>query len=224
MSAAPRTSASRDAQQPPLVLSRRRTYDGVLRALHGVMALSIFAILALLLLSHAIEDRIDHDAVGLLHTTAGFLLAAAWAGRMVWGVIGPSEARLARLWHPRAWIQFLRARRVPTVVSFGHHPLASAAYLAFYAAVGYLSASGLVMAAAEFELGPLAGRVAPETLEHWAHLLGHLHPPASLFVTGFVIAHLVSLVRHERRDGIPWAQAMLSGYQYRPASPPPDED
>jgi cytochrome b len=34
-----------------------------------------------------------------------------------------------------------------------------------------------------------------------------------LFIA-FVVAHLAALVLHERRHGVPLAQAMVSGYQY----------
>jgi len=48
--------------------------------------------------------------------------------------------------------------------------------------------------------------------------LGEAHEGAALVVVGFIAAHLLALVWHERRDGVPVAQAMISGYQYRSES------
>jgi len=199
----------------PLQLERRRTYDLVTRLLHGVMAISIFVILAVLALGEVLGDRIDEDAVGMLHSVAGFILLGAWALRMVWGIVGPAEARVTKLWQPRAWLAFIKTRRSPEGIGFGHHPIASAAYLAFYAAIGYLGVSGLLMAASEFELGPLASVADPRTLRQWAHMLGELHGPAALFVQAFILLHVIAMVWHEKVDGIPWAQSMISGFQYR---------
>lgn len=199
----------------PLQLERRRTYGLVTRLLHGVMAISIFVILAVLALGEVLGDRIDEDAVGMLHSVAGFILLGAWALRMVWGIVGPAEARLTKLWQPRAWLAFIKTRRSPEGIGFGHHPIASAAYLAFYAAIGYLGVSGLLMAASEFELGPLASVADPRTLRQWAHMLGELHGPAALFVQAFILLHVIAMVWHEKVDGIPWAQSMISGFQYR---------
>ncbi len=214
---APRSAATADAMPAaePLQLERRRTYDLVTRLLHGVMAISIFVILAVLALGELLGDRLDEDAVGMLHSVAGFILVGAWALRMVWGLVGPAEARLTKLWQPRAWLAFARTRTSPKGLGFGHHPIASAAYLAFYAAIGYLGVSGLLMAASEFELGPLAGIADPRTLRQWSHMLGELHGPAALFVQAFIVLHVVALVWHEKVDGIPWAQSMISGFQYR---------
>ena len=199
----------------PLQLERRRTYDLVTRLLHGVMAISIFVILSVLALGEVLGDRIDEDAVGMLHSVAGFILLGAWALRMVWGIVGPAEARVTKLWQPRAWLAFIKTRRSPEGIGFGHHPIASAAYLAFYAAIGYLGVSGLLMAASEFELGPLASVADPRTLRQWAHMLGELHGPAALFVQAFILLHVIAMVWHEKVDGIPWAQSMISGFQYR---------
>ncbi|MBK6306962.1 MAG: cytochrome b/b6 domain-containing protein [Gemmatimonadetes bacterium] len=127
-------------------IARQRTYDPVLRVIHGVMALSITVIVAVFALGDLLGDRADGDTVALLHTAAGFILVGALLARLVWGMVGPHEARLARLWHPRVWVEAIRRRQFPHASGFGHHPAASVAYLAFYAAIAYLSVSGIVMA------------------------------------------------------------------------------
>lgn len=205
-------------------IARRRTYDLALRLIHGVMALSISVIIAVFALGDLLGDRIDEDTVGLLHTTAGFVLLGALVARLVWGIVGPGEARLSRLWHGRAWLEALRSRRLPHARSFGHHPAASAAYLVFYAAIAYLGVSGLIMAGAEFEFGPATWLASHATLRHWARILGEAHEGAAAVVIGFIALHLLALVWHERRDGVPMAQAMISGYQYRQESEATSED
>lgn len=199
-------------------IARHRTYDPVLRVIHGVMALSITVIVAVFALGDLLGDRADGDTVALLHTAAGFILVGALLARLVWGMVGPHEARLARLWHPRVWVEAIRRRQFPHASGFGHHPAASVAYLAFYAAIAYLSVSGIVMAGAEFDIGPATWWTTSRALRPLAHALGEAHEGAALVVVGFIAAHLLALVWHERRDGVPVAQAMISGYQYRSES------
>jgi cytochrome b len=38
------------------------------------------------------------------------------------------------------------------------------------------------------------------------------------FVIGFIFIHIAALIAHEARHGVPLAQAMVSGYQYRKES------
>jgi cytochrome b len=41
------------------------------------------------------------------------------------------------------------------------------------------------------------------------------HDLLEKFVWGFIVVHIAALILHESRHGVPMAQAMVSGYQYR---------
>jgi cytochrome b len=41
------------------------------------------------------------------------------------------------------------------------------------------------------------------------------HDVLEEFVLGFVVLHIAALILHEVSHGVPLAQAMVSGYQYR---------
>jgi Ni/Fe-hydrogenase 1 B-type cytochrome subunit len=102
----------------------------------------------------------------------------------------------------------------PNRKDFGHHPLASGAYLAFYlGSILVLAVTGLALAAIDQGRGPLMTWLGHDvTLKH---LFKSPHDFLEEFVWGFVILHIAALILHEARHGAPMAQAMVSGYQYR---------
>jgi len=75
-----------------------------------------------------------------------------------------------------------------------------------------MAASGLALAAIDQGTGPLYA-----VLGHAAELKNLFRLPHEwlqyVFIV-FIVAHLGALILHERRHGIPVAQAMVSGYQY----------
>jgi cytochrome b len=197
-----------------LRLRRERVYDPVLRLLHAWNALLV----VLLLLSSQVAKQLvfDGEAAALwrIHLWLGYLLFIGLVARFAWGVVGPDHARWAALWQPAAWLDALRQRSFFSVPSgIGHHPQASLIYLIFYGVVWAMAITGLALAAIDQGLGPLY------------EALGHDYQHKSLFSTphdwleelvlAFVAVHLIALVLHERRHGIPLAQGMVSGYQYR---------
>ena len=196
------------------VLVREKVYDPILRTLHAWNGLAIL----LLALSGLVADGLGYTpeatALWRFHVWTGYALILGLAGRLAWGLNGPEHARLAALWQPRAWWAALRARKLFTAPEgFGHHPLASGAYLAFYGLVLTMVVTGLGLAAVEQGRGPLVAWIGHDvTLKH---LFKTPHDFLEEFVWGFVILHIAALILHEARHGVPLAQAMVSGYQYR---------
>jgi cytochrome b len=121
--------------------------------------------------------------------------------RLVWGLMGPDEARLSRLSPTR------RPR-------WGHEPLASLAYLFFYAGLVLAAFSGIILAAIQYDRGPFAEAFFDDFT--WHAMASVLHESILYVSTAFVLLHIGALIRHEKERGYPLAQAMLSGYQYRP--------
>jgi len=196
------------------VLSREKVYDPILRIIHAWNALS----LVLLLLGAQIAKFLSWtpEAVFLwhFHVWIGYALLVGLVARLLWGLNGPTHARFAALWQWRAWRDAVRARQLfGKPEAWGHHGVASAIYLLFYLVLAGMVLSGLMLAAVTQGAGPLAPWFA-----HAVDLKYGLRMPHDYLeevVLGFVLIHLAALVLHELRHGIPVAQAMVSGFQYR---------
>lgn len=194
-------------------LRREHVYDPALRSVHAWNALLII----LLALSGQLADRLEFDwpaaAVWRLHLWLGYGLVLGLTARLIWALIGPEHARWSALWHVQAWLEALRARRFSSAPdTIGHHPLASAVYLLVYAGILVMAVTGLALAAIDQGTGPLYG-----VLGYAAELKPLFRGPHEwlqyLFMA-FVMTHLAALILHERRHGVPVAQAMVSGFQY----------
>lgn len=199
---------------------RQRVYDAWLRILHARIGLTVLFLVATAWTAEAFEQRPEEATVWRIHATAGFGLIVGLVARLVWGLVGPASARWTDLVRWRDWLAMLRDRSFGGVTRFGHHPLASAAYVALYGVLAMMGMTGIGLAAIEHDLGPLATQLYDSV---WLEgFLEGPHEVGALAVVGFVVLHLAAIVWHERRDGVPIAQAMISGYQYRrvDASPP----
>lgn len=201
-----------------LLLRRERVYDPVLRSIHAWNALLI----VLLVLSGQIADWLEFDwpaaALWRLHLWLGYGAILGLTARLVWGLVGPETARWRALWHVAEWLAGLKQRRLFSAPSaLGHHPMASAGYLATYLALLTMALTGLVLAAIDQGTGPLY-----PWLGYAAELKPYFRQPHELlqylFIL-FIVAHLAALILHERRHGVPVAQAMVSGYQYLKEKP-----
>ncbi len=196
------------------VLIREKVYDPILRILHAWNGLAIL----LLVISSLVAEwfRYTPQAAELwrLHVWAGYALVLGLVGRFAWGLNGPTHARFSALWHGREWVAALRTRKLFTAPeAFGHHPLAAAAYLAFYLVILAMAGTGLALAAIEQGQGPLVLWLGHDvTLKP---LFKPIHDFLEEFVWAFVVLHIAALILHESRHGAPMAQAMVSGYQYR---------
>jgi len=196
------------------VLTREKVYDPVIRILHAWNGLAIILLVITSLAAEGLEYTPEAAALWRFHVWTGYALILGLVGRVAWGINGPEHARLSTLWQWQAWTAAARSRRFFTEPQgFGHHPLASGAYLVFYGMVLVLAVSGLALAAIEQGRGPLMTWLGHDvTLKY---LFKSPHDFLEEFVWGFVILHIAALILHEARHGAPMAQAMVSGYQYR---------
>jgi cytochrome b len=207
-------------------LERRRVYDPLLRLLHAWNGLAILFLVATAWLSKLVDAGAGRAAVWHLHVYAGYGFTGGIALRLLWGLVGPTHARLSDMWHPRAWrraVRRLRGGRPPAPPRrYGHEVLAGGAYLLFYGLVALMIATGLALAAIEHDMGPLARWLFDDV---WLEaLFEEPHELVSLLLLGFIAVHIGALIRHEAHDGVPLAQSMVSGYQYRRSSGGPREE
>ena len=193
-------------------------YDPVLRLLHWSNALLI----TILLISGLVAQGLQFGSLAAdlrhWHGVVGNAFIVGLLGRLLWGWIGPDHARWRSMWQPQAWMEALRSRRFfiePT--RFGHHPVASLAYLLAYALMLVLLVSGLMLLAIKQGHGPLSAWLAWDVAyKHWTL---EVHQLAAYGVLVHVLSHLSALILHHRIHGLPVAQSMISGIQTLPGRP-----
>ena len=190
-------------------------FDPALRMLHWSNALLVILLLASGLVAQALQFGGLAADLRHWHAVAGNAFIVGLLGRMLWGWIGPSHARWRAMWQPDEWKKALRRRRLfikPT--RFGHHPVASLAFLMAYTLMAALVVSGLMLLAIKQGHGPLnpwlAWHVAYKHGALWVHQL------AAYGLLAYVMAHLSALILHHRVHRLPVAQSMISGIQTLP--------
>ncbi len=196
---------------PPL--KSHPVYDPLLRLMHATLGLSVLG-LAATGWGHDLLDTgtAAREAVWEVHFLLGKVLAVTLALRAAWGVVGPVHARWRDLWHPVAWIGLMHARWPAR--RLGHDVMASGAYLALYAVLGLMVASGLALQSVEHGTGPLgAWLLDRENLGGW---LEEPHEVGAALTVGFVVLHLVAMRWHSLRERRPVMRAMWNGNQYQP--------
>lgn len=195
-----------------MIIEREKVYDFVLRSIHAWNALAI----VLLLLVGRVAEWLGYtpDAASLrhFHVLLGYGLVLGLVARFTWGLVGPVHAGFAAMWRPRAWWRVLRTRELSSdAPDWG--PRAAALYLVFYLLLFAMAVTGLALAAIDQGSGPLYLWLGHEvTLKH---LFREPHAWMAHAVPVFVVVHVALLITHEIRHGVPLAQAMLSGFQYR---------
>lgn len=194
-------------------LVAHRVYDPVLRLLHGTNALLILLLAASGLLADGLSPGATTAWLHHWHGVLGSVLIVGLTGRLLWGIVGPRHARWSDFWHPRDWrAQFARGRLFSAPARLGHHPAASLVYLALYALLLGLAATGLLLLASTQGHGPLAAQFGWDAAR--TALVDAPHRIAGWLVAAFVPAHLLMMVLHARLHRHPVAQSMLNGMQY----------
>ncbi|MBH2019719.1 cytochrome b/b6 domain-containing protein [Polaromonas sp.] len=194
------SAASAGAQTQAPRPQSRRVVDAPTRMLHWLMALSFTGAYL----------TADGERWRLVHVTLGYTLAGLLVARVLWGLFGPRQARLAMLWRKvqglPAWLKSL-----PSVKS------AATAQPAWRQGQNLMMALAIVL---------ILGVVAPLTLSGYAvwdewggEWLAGVHEFFGNAMLAVVLAHigliaLLSLVRRKNQ-----ALPMLTG---RAAGPGPD--
>jgi Ni,Fe-hydrogenase I cytochrome b subunit len=146
-----------------------------------------------------------------IHIGLGFALTVGFILRVVWGLVGPTQARLKTLW--LAVKSLAASRSEKDHEKFGYEDIASLAYAIFYLIVAWAVLSGLLLSGMRYDQGPFAAILFDELT--WHGLVLALHKVSLYAATFFFFAHIIGMIRHEKKSGAPVAQSMISGYQYR---------
>ncbi len=155
-------------------------------------------------------------ALRLLHWTNALLVIVLLTSGLAaqWLEFG-ATASWRSMWQPQCWREVLRTRRPFIAPSrFGHHPVASAAYLAAYGLMGVLVISGLMLLAIKQGHGPLSPWLDRQLEYKSLTLLAH--QVAAYGLLAFVGAHVSALALHHRFHHLPVARSMIDGIQYIP--------
>jgi cytochrome b len=196
-------------------IEKKYVYDLFLRVLHLVIAASTLVLLLSAKFAEINEgEGYLRKAFWVIHIFAGYSLSIAFILRIIWGFVGPAHARFSSFFHVKEWRKLLETKNIKDIVwNWGHHPLASIAYLAFYLSVLILSISGILLSAIEHDRGPLAKWLYDELA--YKHTIAEIHEAFTWIIIIFIISHIFALFYHENEDGVPVVQSMFSGFQFK---------
>ncbi|MEQ1667806.1 MAG: cytochrome b/b6 domain-containing protein [Sulfuriferula sp.] len=196
-----------------LTYTRIRVYDGTLRLIHAWNGITILCLILTVSLADLFDLGLATKTLWLIHIYLGYALVLGLVARLVWGVAGPHSARFTDMWHPRHWWRALRTLTFRTTPRFGHDVLASGIYITVYIVLLMMMVTGLSLAAIEHSMGPATPWLDDSI---WLkHLFKTPHELGYDILIAFTVIHISALIRHEKHDQTPIAQAMVSGYQYR---------
>ena len=116
--------------------AKQRRWDPVVRITHWTIALAVLA------------NAIITEDGSAPHIWVGYGLAAILALRLLWGLVGPAEARFVAFWpSPRKAIAHLREIRSGTVTRHAsHNPLGALMVFTIWSCLLMIIATGIAMA------------------------------------------------------------------------------
>lgn len=193
-------------------LSQEKSYGALQRLIHWWIGINLLLLIGIGWISKFMDVGAEKTHMGQVHLALGYALIIGFVMKIYQGIFGPKEASFSALWHPKDWIRFLKIRSLTQESDSKGNPIASLAYLSLYIGLGISALSGLVLAGIQDDKGPFAEILFDDFTYHQFALL--LHECFLYFATFFVFIHIYGMIEHERRSGIPAAQAMISGYKY----------
>ena len=161
----------------------------------------------------------------VVHTVAGYVIAAYVLARIVWGFVGPGPARFASfVGSPVGAVRYLLdlvRRRAPR--HLGHSPAGGLMVLLLLASLAATTAAGLMLYAVHDGAGPLAGLVEGQAAEGAVVVGGEhrespreefweeMHEVLANFTLALVILHVAGVVvaSWAHRENLP--RAMVTG-------------
>lgn len=187
----------------------RRRWDPIVRITHWSIALAVLA-----------NAVLTEEGSGP-HIWVGYGLAAILGLRLLWGLVGPAEARFSAFWpSPRKALAHLRDIRTGKVVHHkSHNPLGALMVYAIWGCLLTIIATGIVMA------GPPPWNGAEQEAEHRSiaaategdnveadeeseesgedeeGLLGEIHETAANLLYLLILLHIGGVIFETRRSG-----------------------
>lgn len=195
--------------------STRRRWDPVVKITHWSIAIAVLA------------NAIFTEEGSGLHIWVGYGLAAILGLRLLWGLIGPAEARFGAFWpSPRkafAHLREIRTRQASQHAS--HNPMGAFMVFAIWGCLLTIIATGIAMAgvppislaendaeqrgATELERSDERGEEHYEDGEEEEGLLGEVHETAANLLYLLILLHLAGVLFETRRSGRQVLVAML---------------
>lgn len=204
--------------------TNHRRWDPVVKITHWAVALAVLA------------NAVITEEGSAGHIWVGYALAAILALRLLWGVIGPAEARFSAFPPSpgRAWkhVRDIAAKRHTAHRS--HNPLGALMVYAIWGTLLVIIASGVAMAGlppaigaeraqktTAVSAGPVAGAAEEDEAGGGAEAgeggegeegpLGEVHELAVNLLYGLILLHIGGVVFESRRQRRNLALAMLPG-------------
>jgi Ni/Fe-hydrogenase 1 B-type cytochrome subunit len=204
-------------EEQMVIFDVKNVYDPFLRFIHAWNGLCVF----ILMVSIWLKGFISHFSNGKeiiyrFHIYVGFALTIGITLRLIWGFIGPKNAKWKRFFFLQDWIKVLKTRKLDLSAHWGHDRYASLVYLFFYFMMIYQIISGLMMAAKSYGMGPLTNLIeqSKEKIPLF-HQLKEIHEIFFYISMIYVVVHVGMIILHENLNGHPIAQSMFNGKQYR---------
>lgn len=199
------------------VQARQSRWDPVVKLTHWSVVLAVLA-----------NAVITEEGSGA-HVWVGYALAAILGLRLLWGLIGPAEARFsAFLPSPRRALAHLREIRSGTVTEHrSHNPLGALMVYAIWSCLLVIIGTGIAMAGLPDTNGQLreseaayASAEAYEEAEEREGGEGHeegavteVHEVAANLLYLLILLHIAGVVFETRRSGRKVVLAMVPGHR-----------
>lgn len=184
----------------------RRRWDPIVRITHWSIALAVLA------------NAVFTEEGSGPHIWVGYGLAAILGLRLLWGLVGPAEARFTAFWpSPRKAIAHIREIRAGKVTHHrSHNPLGALMVYAIWGCLLTIIATGITMAgpppwngeseAAEHPTSAAAAQSyedqgEAEDGEEEEGPLGEVHETAANLLYLLILLHLSGVIFETRRSG-----------------------
>lgn len=187
------------------VAPKRFSWDPVVKITHWSIALAVLA------------NAVFTEEGSSLHVWVGYGLAAILALRLLWGLIGPPEARFRAFWpSPRKALGHIRDIRNGTLTRHSsHNPLGAMMVYAIWTCLLTIIGTGVAMAGvprwndAASEDGQRAAYESRQFEEHGEdesegendELLEEVHEVAANLLYVLILLHLAGVLFETRRSG-----------------------
>jgi cytochrome b561 len=177
---------------------RKKVFEPLLRVLHWSIALLTSGLILTGFYFGYAEPGAEKSTLLNLHIVMGYLLLISLIIRFIWGFCGSRTSRWKDLISPSEW---------------GHYPKVGFLYLGLYCLFIFSVFSGFALAGIEHGLGPVGPWLFDELKLSPVFLV--IHQTVYYFILFFIPAHLIGMIIHEKRTGLPVTQEMISGFQYK---------
>lgn len=196
-------------------IEKKYIYDLVTRLSHAGIGLSIFGLIATSQLAKIYyEDGHLRHLFWYAHIALGFILIFFFSWRVAWMIFGPKHSKFKSFIFINQWKKIRSLHHIKKMEwDWGHHPIASIAYLVVYLLILISIITGLFLARIQFDIGPINQKFYDD-LNYLIELM-NIHNFVSTSMIIFIFAHLYALTLHRIKDNVPTFTSMLDGYQHK---------